>query len=73
MCLLGALLGMWVPDLLRGRRSAWRSALITGLFFVLVGAGAYLWVPRAAVLVFSAVGSCVVVPLVFGARCFNEA
>ncbi len=71
MCLLGTLLVVWVPDLLRGGRTAWRSALLTGLFFILVGVGAYLWVPRASVLVFSVLGACVVGPLLYAARQFE--
>jgi hypothetical protein len=72
MCLCGALLALWMPDLLRGRRSAWRSALVVGIFYVLVGLGAYLWVPHASVLVFSVVGASVVGPLLYAERQFRE-
>jgi len=73
MCLCGALLALWIPDLQRGRRSAWRSALVVGGFYVLVGLGAYLWVPHASVLVFSVVGAAVVGPLLYAGSQFTEA
>ena len=72
MCLCGALLAVWIPDLLRGRRLAWRSALVVGLFYVLVGLGAVLWVPHPSVLVFSAVGASAAGPLFYARREFRE-
>lgn len=70
--LLGALLVLSVPELRRGRRAAWRSALSTGVYFLLVGVAAYAWVPRADVLIFAIVGLCVAAPLALGRRAFNE-
>jgi hypothetical protein len=72
MGLFGALLMLWVPELRMGRRGAWRSALLTGLFFVVVGVGAYIWVPRADVLVFAVVGVCVAGPALTARGQFNK-
>jgi len=73
MCLLGILLLLGAPELRRGRRSAWWSALLTGLFFLAVGVAAYVRVARAEVLVFAALGLLAAAPaLLQGPGAFGE-
>jgi hypothetical protein len=59
----GLLLILIAPDLDRGNRAAWRIALVIGLFFIVEGVAAYLWIPNAAVLMFPAFGAVVCAPL----------
>jgi hypothetical protein len=70
--LFGILLLSSIPDLRRGRRSTWRIVLLIGVFFFVVGIGAYFWVSRVPVLVFSVAGVFICGPLLAAEREFSE-
>jgi hypothetical protein len=61
--LLGIFLLLIAPDLGKGKRAAWRIGVVIGAFLVLLGIAAYLWIPKAVVLIFSVIGALVCVPL----------
>ena len=63
LALLGVLLVLIAPDLAKGKHAAWRIGIVIGLFLVLSGVAAYLWLPRAPVLIFSALGGVLCGPL----------
>ena len=63
LALLGVLLLLIAPDLAKGKHAAWRIGLVIGLFLVLSGVAAYLWLPTAGVLIFSALGGLLCGPL----------
>lgn len=63
LALLGVLLVLIAPELAKGKHAAWRIGVVIGLFLVLSGVAAYLWLPRAPVLVFSAMGALLCGPL----------
>jgi hypothetical protein len=63
LALLGVLLLLIGPDLAKGKHAAWRIGIVIGLFLVLSGVAAYLWQPRARVLIFSALGGLICGPL----------
>lgn len=63
LTLLGALLLLIAPDIAKGKHMAWRIGIMIGLFFVLSGVAAYLWLPRGRVLIFSALGGLLCGPL----------
>ncbi len=63
LSLFGVVIILITPDIAKGRRTAWRIAVLIGLFFVLSGVAAYWWLPRARVLYFSAVGALLCGPL----------
>jgi len=70
MSLCGLLLVLVAPDLDRGNRAAWRVGLTIGLFYVVDGVAAYLWLPIAGALIFSVFGAAVCAPLVVWRREF---
>ena len=59
----GVFLLLIAPDLGRGKHTAWRIGVVIGVFFVLTGVAAYLWLPIARVLIFSALGGLICGPL----------
>ena len=63
LSLLGVLLVVIAPDFRKGKHTAWRIGMVIGLFFVLSGVAAYLWLPRESVLIFSALGGALCGPL----------
>jgi hypothetical protein len=63
MSLLGGLLALIASDLGQGKRTARRIGLAIGVFFVLLGVAAYSYLPKAGVLIFSALGAAVCAPL----------
>lgn len=63
LTLLGVFLLLIAPDLGKGKHTAWRIGIVIGLFLVLSGVAAYLWLPRAPVLIFSALGGVLCGPL----------
>ncbi len=63
LAMLGVFLILVAPDLAKGKHTAWRIGIVIGLYFVLSGVAAYLWLPVARVLIFSAVGGLVCGPL----------
>jgi hypothetical protein len=71
LSLCGLFLILVAPDLERGDRTAWRVGLLIGMFFVVDGVAAYLWLPKAGVLMFSAVGAVICAPLVTWRREFQ--
>ena len=71
LSLYGLLLILIAPDLGRGNRTAWRVGLVIGIFFVVDGVAAYLWIPKAAVLMLSAFGAVICAPLVTWRREFQ--
>ena len=71
LSLCGLLLILVAPDLDRGNRSAWRVGLAIGLFFVIDGVAAYVWLPIAGVLIFSVFGAAICAPLVAWRREFQ--
>ena len=63
LALLGVLLVLIAPELRQGKHAAWRIGIVIGLFLVFSGVAAYLWLPRAPVLIFCALGGAVCGPL----------
>ena len=63
LSLFGVFLLLIAPDLERGKHTAWRTGVVIGVFFVLSGVAAYLWLPIARVLIFSALGGLICGPL----------
>ncbi len=63
LSLFGVFLVLIAQDLERGKRAAWRIGTVIGLFFVVDGVAAYLWLPIAPVLLFSALGGVISGPL----------
>ncbi len=63
LALLGVLLLLIAPDLAKGKYAAWRIGIVIGLFLVLSGVAAYLWLPRERVLIASALGGLLCGPL----------
>ncbi|HVT58015.1 MAG TPA: hypothetical protein VHR45_06425 [Thermoanaerobaculia bacterium] len=63
LALMGVLLVLIAPELGKGRRTAWLIGNVIGSFLVFVGVGAYLWLPRAGVLMFSVLGGLLCGPL----------
>jgi hypothetical protein len=63
LALLGLLLILIAPDLAKGKRTAWQLGIVIGLFLVLTGVAAYLWLPKEGVLIFSALGGLLCGPL----------
>jgi len=63
LSLLGAVLVLIASDLGKGKETAWRIGVTIGMFFVLCGLAAYLWLPKAGVLFLSAIGAAVCGPL----------
>jgi hypothetical protein len=63
LAFLGVLLLLIAPDLAKGRHATWRIGIVIGLFLVLSGVAAYLWLPRVGVLIFSALGGLLCGPL----------
>ncbi len=63
LALLGVLLVLIAPDLGKGKHAAWRIGIVIGLFLVLGGVTAYLWLPRERVLISSALGGLLCGPL----------
>ncbi len=63
LALLGVLLVLIAPELRKGKHAAWRIGIVIGLFLVVGGVAAYLWLPRVAVLIFSALGGVLCGPL----------
>ena len=63
LALLGVLLVLIAPELGKGKHAVWRIGIVIGLFFVLSGVAAYLWLPRAPVLICSALGVLLCGPL----------
>jgi hypothetical protein len=70
LALLGVFLVLIARDLERGRRAAWRIGVVIGLFLVVDGVAAYLWLPKAGVLLFSALGGLICGPLLVWRREF---
>jgi len=70
LSLFGVFLVLIAQDLERGKRAAWRIGTVIGLFFVVDGVAAYLWLPRAGVLFFSALGGVIAGPLLLWRREF---
>jgi hypothetical protein len=64
LSLCGLFLILVAPDLERGSRTAWRLGLVIGMFFVVDGVAAYLWLPIAGALMFSVFGAVICAPLV---------
>ena len=67
---LGVLLILIARELRRGTRLAWRIGVAIGLFLAFDGVAAYLWLPVASVLLFSAFGGMIAIPLVLWHRQF---
>lgn len=62
LAFLGVLLFLIASDLGKGRHAASRIGIAIGLFMVLTGIAAYMWIPREGVLIFSAMGALVCGP-----------
>jgi hypothetical protein len=69
--LLGVFLLLIARDLGKGKRAAWRIGVVVGVFFFLVGVAAYLWIPKAVVLIFSVLGATVFGPLLLWSKDFS--
>lgn len=63
LALLGVLLLLIAADLAKGKHAAWHIGIVIGVFLVLNGVAAYLWLPRKSVLIFSALGGVLCGPL----------
>lgn len=70
LVLLGLFLLIVASDLRRGKRLAWTVALVVGMFLIISGLAAYWWEPIPHVLVFSALGLVLTVPLLLWRRQF---
>jgi hypothetical protein len=70
LLLLGVLLMLIARDLGRKARVAWRMGVMIGLFLVIDGVAAYLWLPVLGVLLFSVIGGLVAGPLLLWRREF---
>jgi hypothetical protein len=72
LALLGVLLVLIASDLGQGKRASWRIGMVIGLFLILTGVAAYLWLPRKLVLIFSALGTLLCGPLLIRRKDFLE-
>lgn len=63
LVLLGSFLILVASDLEKGKRLAWRVALVVGIFLILSGIAGYWWQPIPHVLIFSVVGVVLTGPL----------
>jgi len=61
--LFGVLLILSAPELGRGKRAAWRIVVVIGVFLLVTGVAAYLWLPIKRVLIFSVLGALLCGPL----------
>lgn len=71
LSLMGVFLILIAPDLGMGKRTAWRVGTVIGLFLVVFGVGAYIWLPIAHVLIFSVVGALICGPILWWRKDFR--
>ena len=72
LSLLGVFLLLIARDLGKGKHAAWRIGVVIGVFFLLDGVAAYLWLPKAGVLGFSVLGGLVCGPLLLWRKDFLD-
>jgi hypothetical protein len=63
LALFGVFLVLSATELSRGKRAAWRIVVVIGLFLLLSGVAAYLWLPVKRVLIASVLGGLLCGPL----------
>jgi hypothetical protein len=71
LVLLGFFLLLVAPDLAKGKRLAWRVAMVVGTFLVFSGIAGYWWQPIPAVFIFSILGAVLAAPLLIWRKHFR--